>query len=212
MGWLSAHLFSRVQAAAFYQQLHQEAVALLPPGNGQAWFDVGCGPGLIARLATAYGYRATGFDIDPDMLRRAKLYAAHAASLAQFEVAGLADLAAQRRTAHVVSAGSLLVVLPDRQQGLSLLWSCVSNGGTLLLIEPSDRMTMRAAWALQRRRHLGPGAVFLNLWALTRDPGRVIGWDHVRLPGCETRRHELLDGLVNAWVIQRSPSSVHLTG
>ncbi len=72
MGSLSARFFDYIQEADFYRDLHREAVALLPAGAGQTWFDIGCGPGLVARLAHARGYDAVGFDLDADVTRLAR--------------------------------------------------------------------------------------------------------------------------------------------
>ena len=49
MSYFSARLFSWVQDAAFYRQLHREAVELLPRGSGQPWLDAGCAPGGTVR-------------------------------------------------------------------------------------------------------------------------------------------------------------------
>jgi len=41
----------------------------------------------------------------------------------------------------------------------------------------------------------------LRLWAASRNPARAVGWNEARIGGYETRRHALLHGLVNAWII-----------
>ena len=204
MGALSALFFARVQAASFYRQLHREAVQLLPPGEGRTWLDVGCGPGLVARLAVERGYRATGIDIDPAMVRRATLEARRNASSAWFETASLAHLAERTRKADVVSAASLLAVIEDRPAAVRQLLQGVAQGGSLLLIEPSEKMTARAAADLRSRNALGRGAWVLSLWARTRVPRRAVGWDSTRVDGYDTQCHALLEGLVQAWTIRRS--------
>ena len=165
MGALSALLFSRVQAASFYRRLHREAVQLLPPGAGKTWLDVGCGPGLVARLAAEHGYRVTGIDIDPAMVRRATLEARRHACTASFETASPAQLAERASQAEVISAASLLAVIEDRAAAVRLLLQGVARDGTLLLIEPSPRMTAQAAADLRSRSELGRGAWVLGLWA-----------------------------------------------
>ena len=208
MGALSALLFSRVQAASFYHRLHREAVQLLPPGAGRTWLDVGCGPGLVARLAAERGYCATGIDIDPAMVRRATIEARRNVSTASFETASLTQLANRASKADVISAASLLAVIEDRAAAVRLLLQGVARDGTLLLVEPSQRMTAQAAADLRSRSELGSGAWVLGLWARTRVPTRAVGWDSTQVDGYETRCHELLEGLVNAWTIRRSPPAV----
>lgn len=92
MSAFSAALFSRLQAAEFYSALHQQAVELLPRGEGRTWLDVGCGPGLVARCAAAHGYRARGVDTDPAMVRRATANARRMGAATQFAGQDLAGV------------------------------------------------------------------------------------------------------------------------
>lgn len=207
MGALSALFFSQVQSASFYREVHRQAVQILPPGSGRTWLDVGCGPGLVACLAAERGYRATGIDIDPAMVRRARINARREGSTASFETASLATVAARTEKSDVVSAASLLAVVEDRASAVRMLLSGLSASGTLLLVEPSERMTPEAAAIVRSRRELGRGAWVLSLWARTRVPSRAVGSDGTCCPGYDTQRHELLDGLVNAWTIRPAPAA-----
>ena len=51
MSMAAAALFAWVQSAPGYRRVHDDAVGLLGPGDGRAWLDAGCGPGLVTRLA-----------------------------------------------------------------------------------------------------------------------------------------------------------------
>ncbi|GAB3130182.1 class I SAM-dependent methyltransferase [Novispirillum itersonii] len=212
MGWLAAALFRRVQAAGFYEDLHRRAVALLPPGaDGAAWLDVGCGPGLLARLAVVRGYTVTAVDRDPAMIAAAALHPANDALIRlrrlRFRTAALEDLTGWDPVS-VVSAGSLLAVVPDRAAALRQLLARLAPGGQLLLVEPSARMTLRHAlrWLVQSGGGAGGGG-WLLLWAATRTPARVVdraGLDRILSAMAGTWRLEavpLLDGMVTAWVI-----------
>lgn len=209
MSAFSAWFFARVQAADFYRALHREAVALLPsPAPGARWFDVGCGPGLVARLAAERGYRVLGTDLDPAMVAQARRQGHRAGSSATFEAADLLADPPGGGTGprfEVVSAASLLVVLDDRAAGLRRLLARVAEGGTLLLVEPDASMTPQAAAALRARLGpaLGQGAWVLSLWARTRRPERAIRAEDLQVPGWTLRRDVLLDGLVNAWRLTR---------
>jgi trans-aconitate methyltransferase len=197
---LSATLFTWLQGADFYRQLHREAVEKLPLGNGTLWLDVGCGPGLTARLAASRGYRAIGIDAEPHMIHAARRIARREGSAATFmvgDVEHLADLAA----ADVVSAASLLAVLNDPSAGLHALWKRVAPGGTLLVIEPTHAMTQRSAHRLIRQGLPGKRRNALRLWALARE-GRAV--DPSVLSPIDAARVEivpLLRGLVAAWVV-----------
>lgn len=209
MSAFSAWFFARVQAADFYRALHREAVALLPaPAPGARWLDVGCGPGLVARLAAGRGYRVLGTDLDPAMVAQARRQGHRAGSSATFEAADLLADPPGGGTGPrfaVVSAASLLVVLDDRAAGLRRLLARVAEGGTLLLVEPDASMTPQAAAALRARLGpaLGQGAWVLSLWARTRRPERAIRAEDLQVPGWTLRRDVLLDGLVNAWRLTR---------
>lgn len=65
-------LFTGLQDAAFYRDFHAAAAGLMGPGRGRSWLDAGTGPGLLTRLAAANGYRAAGFDRDPQMIEAAR--------------------------------------------------------------------------------------------------------------------------------------------
>lgn len=194
-------LFTWLQEAEFYQRLHQEAVALLPPGAGRQWLDVGCGPGLVARLAAARGYNTTGVDTDAHMIRAANRIAARKQSPATFSVGNVAELPAQ--SADVVSAASLLAVLDDKRQGLDMLWRCVRPGGALLIIEPTDQMTSANAGRLIANGLSGRHIHGLRLWAAARQ-GRTIDPElYNSLDAARLQTVPLLHGLVAAWVIQK---------
>ncbi len=196
-----AKLFTWLQEADFYHHLHREAVELLPPGEGQTWIDVGCGPGLVARLAAARGYRATGIDADSQMIRAARRIATRANAPVEFKDGNVADLPVE--AAEVVSAASLLAVLDDKRRGLDTLWHCVRPGGTLITIEPTDKMTMANAERLIADGLSGKHIEGLRLWASARQ-GRAVNPEIYSSLGAEHLRYvPLLHGLVGAWIIQK---------
>lgn len=202
MSYFSARLFSWVQEAEFYRHLQQEAVHLLPRGNGQQWLDAGCGPGLVTRLASAHGYRALGADIDPHMIRMARrLSQRHAdARNARFEIAGLADL--PENSADVVSAASLLAVMDERAAALDALLRCTRPGGTLLVIEPTVQMTREAARRYNRSVRHGTPSLALRLWAYAR-AGRAVDPEIFYTTGLPVEKALLLDGMVAVWRIKK---------
>lgn len=208
MGWLAAALFRRVQGAGFYEDLHRRAVSLLPPGQGAHWLDVGCGPGLLARLAVARGYTVTAVDRDPAMIVAAERTPRNHADGLSFRVSSLEMLTVSRLRGAVVSAGSLLAVMDDRRQGLGNLLTLLHPGGTLLLVEPTAEMTLRRAWRWLHRQGLRRmrGRGWLLLWAATRQPGRAV--DHAGLMQAlpeggdwQVTGTPLLGGMVTAWQI-----------
>jgi SAM-dependent methyltransferase len=198
---LSAALFSWVQGAGFYEGTCRAAVELLPPGAGRTWLDVGCGPGLVTRLASRRGYDALGVDRDVAMVCAARRFR-HGSE--RYEVSDLEGVAAlyQAARADVVSAASLLYVLRDPESAVVLLWSCVRPGGRLLVVETTRDMTPervdRVLGRVARGRRLG-----LRLWARARR-GRAVDrsvLDAAR--GATIERHLLLEGLVEACLLTK---------
>ena len=198
---ISTLLFTWLQGADFYFDLHKQAVESLPTGNGETWLDLGSGPGLLARLATERGYHAIGIDTDPQMVAAAKRIARRKHSAAEFKTGDFTRLPAE--SAHVVSAASLLAVLPDREAGLRSLWRLLRPGGTLLIIEPTRQMTSEnVAHAIQhglpQKRIAG-----LRMWANARQ-GNIVDPSIYEILGAESIIFQpLLHGLVGAWLIQK---------
>jgi SAM-dependent methyltransferase len=195
---LSTALFSWVQGAAFYEQTHRAAVELLPSGAGRSWLDVGCGPGLVTRLASQRGYDALGIDRDAAMVRAARR-AKHGGE--HYEVSDL-EGAARGVRADVVSAASLLYVLRDPEKGVALLWRCVQPAGHLLVVETTRDMTPERASRILGKTARGRRLALL-LWARARR-GRTVDrsvLDAAR--GARIERHLLLEGLVEACLLTK---------
>lgn len=201
MSTFAAHLFSWVQDAEFYRDLHRQAADLMHGGNGRSWLDVGCGPGVLTRIAADNGYRALGIDRNPQMITAARRLAMDRSNGAKFEVADIDAAMARGERYDVVSASSLLVVLPDPEAALLQLKTLTRPGGSVLIIEASSQLTrLRAASEILSGR-LGRRAYMLQVWATFR-AGRTFSddiFDRVRLPA--THR-TLLNGLVNAWTFK----------
>ena len=201
MSYLSARFFDWVQGAAFYHDAHQQAVALLPTGSGRSWLDIGCGPGLLAHLAAQRGYTAMGVDPDAAMLQRARRHTP-SRSTAQFQQGDLAAAMAMP-PADVVSAASLLFVLPDPSTALQQLWRCVRPGGHLLVVETSRTMTPAHARAV---RHLLPASrrLALHFWARARNGNAVDARCFAAVPAQSSQCTPLLHGMLHAWVLHKA--------
>lgn len=197
---VAAALFTWMQGADFYYGLHAEAVAALPKAEGsQQWIDVGCGPGLVTRLAAARGYQALGIDINPQMIAAATQIAKSEGSSATFRVGSFEEVS--HANVSVISAASLLAVLPDRFAGLTALWQGVRPGGTLLIVEPTAEMTTIHAQQLLRKGILGRRSFGLRLWAYARQGNAVDPSLYARLDSARIDYVPLLEGLVGAWIV-----------
>ena len=198
---ISTLLFTWLQGADFYFDLHQQAVDSLPIGNGETWLDIGSGPGLVARLVAERGYRATGIDTDPQMVAAAKRIARRNHSPAEFQTGDFTSLPAE--FAQVVSAASLLAVLPDREAGLRSLWHLLRPGGFLLIVEPTHQMSSENANRAIRNGLPKKRIAGLRMWANARQGNIVDPAIYETLSAKSIRFVPLLQGLVGAWVIQK---------
>lgn len=210
---LAARLFERLHRARFYEDLHAEAVALVGPGEGRRegggtgrWLDVGAGPGLVARLAATDGWRATALDPDPAMVARAVGIATRLAEAGEpiFEprLAGLEDLS-RFRSADVVSAASLLMVVPDRAAALDRLLAAVAPGGVCLVVETTAEMTLGGAVSHLVRRGWSDGGWLLLVWAMARGRAEHLTDEDFHRPGWIVTRRDFLDGMVAARLLRR---------
>lgn len=186
-----------MQRTDIYRQIHTEAVQLLPPGQGRQWLDIGTGPGLVARLAAARGYQVLGVDSDPSMINAARRQARNLPGC-HFEVRDLHDVGEAK--ADVVSATSLLCVLPDPTSGLRALLAATRPGGAVLAIETTSAMAH--ASELPGARHLSARSrAMLTLWARARrTPIPDTVWTAVPKT-TSIVHHHLLDGMVEAVLV-----------
>lgn len=202
MGYFGAKLFAWLEGAEFYTDLHAEAIEKLHAGEGKTWLDVGCGPGLLTRLAAEKGYDALGVDRDPFMIREAERVARNEHSPARFMIGDVFHLPPQ--SAEVVSASSLLAALENKQGGIKALLQAVKPGGTLLIIEPTERMTSRAVDDRIRTGTKGKRIIGLRIWARARE-GRAVNPEIFNVPEVEQVTFTpLLGGLVGAWLIRKN--------
>ena len=202
MSFAAAKLFDWLQGADFYHDAHRAAVEQLPPGDGKLWVDVGCGPGLVTRLAAARGYHAIGVDRDRHMIATAQRRAARTGSAAEFQRGDIESLAAMAPRADVISAASLLAVVDDKAAALNSLLAAVKSGGCLLIIEPTAAMTPVAANALIGKGLGGKRVNGLRLWAHARH-GRALNPELFNVAPASVVQHaSLLSGLLGVWVLQ----------
>lgn len=202
MSRFAARFFAHLQGAAFYRAVHEQAVVLLPEGAGRTWLDIGCGPGLVARLAAARGYHVQARDIDPDMVAMAQRIAQQNESSAEFEIGGIAAPLPHDQRVDVVSAASLLFVLDDRAAALRQMLTHLDEDGILLIIETTPAMLPGAAWCWLWQTGYTKRAWMLLLWARARG-GRAVSQEELSVDGWSSERKPLLGGLVAAWIFRR---------
>ena len=171
--------FTEAQAGNFGETLRGFLKFLeLPPGLRV--LDVGTGPGLVPRLLLEQGARlAVGSDDSPAMLRRARDLSVEALPRAHHQpdylLADAARLPFASGSLGASLATNLLFLLPDPAAGLAELVRVVGPGGTVGILNPTDRMSTVAAEAFAHERSLGGFAQFsfINYGRLAQEHRRL---------------------------------------
>ena len=109
-------------------------------GSELTWADIGCSTGLLTRLAHRLHYHVTGYDLDAISLKVAKLLSSHMKDIHYLHQ----DFHTIDKKFDVVSATSLLSVVENKTESLQKLIDLLKNkNATLILIEPTDKMTVK---------------------------------------------------------------------
>jgi SAM-dependent methyltransferase len=128
--------------------------------------DVGCGTGEHALLAAGRGADATGIDVAPTAIARARAKAAERGLAARFEVADALDLGSLGITADTVLDSGVFHVFGDgeRPRYIASLASVLRPGGACYLMCFSDRQP--GDWGPRRVSATELHAAFHDGWAV----------------------------------------------
>lgn len=148
--------------------------------------DAGCGTGEHALLAASRGADATGIDISPTAIARAREKAAERGLAVRFEVADVLDLGSLGLTVDtVIDSGVFHVFEPgDAARYVTSLAAVLRPAGTCYLMCFSDRQP--GTWGPHRIREDDLRAAFRDGWSVesvtadTFDVNRVAGWTQVQ--------------------------------
>lgn len=152
--------FLEIQTRTAWGRTLAELAEWCAPQAGARALDLGCGPGLFPQLlARRYQAQAIGLDLEPDLLRAAPPEIA----VTQADAARLPFSAA---AFDLVTAANLLFLLPDPLRALQECHRVLRPGGALILLNPSENLTLTAASALAEARGLtGKNRDSLLNWA-----------------------------------------------
>ncbi len=192
---LSALLFDKLQRVEFYADVIKDAIELGELPSDVSFIDVGCGPGLGAIHAASLGYEAVGLDTNPKSIAKAKQNAK--GQKATFWCKKL-----EGEKAFTVFAASLIAVFDDREAGLKSLFDGVKEGGTLIIVEPTNAMRCKNTYAYVKK-HKPKGAFWLRLWTIARQ-NNIVDEKIFSTLNCSSIEHTpLMDGLIGVWKIKK---------
>jgi ubiquinone/menaquinone biosynthesis C-methylase UbiE len=97
--------------------------------------DVGCGTGSLAILLAEAGYRVSGLDLAPAMVKRARAKAAEAGVDAEFVVADAMTPPWPAGTFDAILARHVLWAVPDARLALGRWLELIKPDGRLILVE-----------------------------------------------------------------------------
>jgi SAM-dependent methyltransferase len=139
----------------------EELVATAGVGPGDRVLDIGCGTGVVARLAatrTGAAANVTGADVSADMLEAAARFAAKAglAEIAWLEC-DAADMPLPDAAFDIALCQQGLQFMPDKPGAMAEMARVLTPGGRLALSVWKTRSPLGAAFTTVLDRHFGAG-------------------------------------------------------
>lgn len=175
-----ADYFSQVQATAGWNALLGSFArfAALPPLARV--LDVGCGPGSLARRLADEGHTVAGLDSSPDMIAQAKKLSPDTRGIS-FEVGDALAMRFADDDFDAVLATNVVFLLPDPAAGVREMARVTRQGGVVAMLNPSPKMSVRAAESLADERNLQSfERVSLINWARAAEANRRMDEHAVR--------------------------------
>lgn len=140
LDWLAPYYDAVCRTAGINQSFRTETVTHAKLRRGENVLDIGCGTGVLTRLAAAaVGPDGEVLGVDPaaDMIRLARIAGHEARSTARFELAAIEHLPAAPETVDVVLLSFVIHCLPSdlKRAGLKEAWRVLKPGGRLVAVD-----------------------------------------------------------------------------
>jgi SAM-dependent methyltransferase len=157
--------FRLIQTETGWGRVLADFAAWIAPEPGWATLDVGCGPGLLPALLEARGCLSFGVDLDVQMFQPLPLH--NRVALANAGALPFPDGAFE-----LVTASNLLFLVPGPGNVLLEMARVLRTGGSLALLNPSEKLSLDLAMAYAEQRGLnGLARDSLLKWAERAEVG-----------------------------------------
>jgi ubiquinone/menaquinone biosynthesis C-methylase UbiE len=158
--------FYLIQTQTGWGRVLADFAAWIAPEPGCRALDVGCGPGLFPALLAERGCSSFGIDLDMEMFRPGALHA-------RVAIADAASLPFPDGEFDLVTASNVLFFLPSPQSVLREMVRVLRSGGSLALLNPSERLSQALVITYAEQRGLdGVARQSLLAWAERAEAGR----------------------------------------
>ena len=154
MNWAAPFYDVHCSAVGLGQGFREQTLRTAAIQAGEKILDVGCGTGVLTRLACdAAGPAGSALGIDPtrNMIRVAKKNAQRLGSRAEFKVAAIEHLPAPDAAFDVVLSSLMLHHLPPdlKREGLREVYRVLKPGGRFVVVDfyrPANPLWWLVAW------------------------------------------------------------------
>ncbi|SDC38837.1 class I SAM-dependent methyltransferase [Shouchella lonarensis] len=157
--------FDEMAQTMWLKQIHHELFLLSGDWTARDVVDIGCGTGRLLLRGASIAATLTGVDLSAGMVARANELLSetkHARAL----VGDATNLPLPNDAYDIALSTCVLFLLPDPKQGLVEMARVLRQGGTAVLLNPSEKMSQIAASDYADDHHFSETEkAFLLKWA-----------------------------------------------
>ena len=145
------HYFTQMQESEGWKTILESFARFVNPVPGVLLVDAGCGPGaLVTIFREGYQANAFGADADPEMVKQACLMQGSN----RFVTGRLPHLPFMSGVLDIVTASNVIYLVDDPPVALHEIARILKPGGSLFMLNPSEKMSIAAAESLADERGL----------------------------------------------------------